>query len=114
MMHVLKIAFCLIIVSVFSYAVPKVQSLFFYTGTGDKQIFVGQSLVVKLREHLSLSTEFESYLQSFEGTYFSPSLLDYKIGVSGKYVGWEHSCVHALDKQNSLQLPIRDRFFVRW
>ena len=102
------------ILSVSTVATPQLQSLRLYSGVQDNGISVGQSLSVSLFDSLVLYTDFESYLQSFEGSYFSPSLLDYKLGIALGQFAWEHSCVHQLDNQASAVLPIRDRFSWSW
>tara|TARA_B100000427_G_scaffold59703_1_gene46977 strand:- start:587 stop:928 length:342 start_codon:yes stop_codon:yes gene_type:complete len=95
-------------------ASPRVEQLTFYSGYLNNQITVGQELSVLLMSDLLVYTGFESYLNSFEMTYFSPSLIDYKLGFMFKQFGWEHSCIHSLDKISDVTLPIRDRFYVVW
>ena len=95
-------------------ASPRVEQLTFYSGYLNDQITVGQELSVRFAKNLLIYTGFESYLDSFEMTYFSPSMIDYKLGLSYKQLGWEHSCIHALDKISDDILPIRDRFYVVW
>tara|TARA_B100000427_G_scaffold328516_1_gene341799 strand:- start:594 stop:935 length:342 start_codon:yes stop_codon:yes gene_type:complete len=108
------IIFLLFVIGQGLFASPRIEQLTFYSGYLNNQVTVGQELSVLLFDNLLLYTGFESYLASYETTYFSPSMIDYKIGLFYDQVGWEHSCLHSLDKTSDNTLPIRDRFYVVW
>ena len=96
------------------FASPKIDRVEFYSGLLKNQVTVGQFLSLSVTPGFMVYTGFESYLQSFEGTYFSPSMIDYMLGIKFKNFGWEHACLHVLDKNREKNLPIRDRFYMEW
>ena len=96
------------------FASPKIDRVEFYSGLLKNQVTVGQFLSLSVTPGFVVYTGFESYLQSFEGTYFSPSMIDYMLGIKLENFGWEHACLHVLDKNREKNLPIRDRFYMEW
>ena len=54
------------------FASPKIERVDFYSGLLKNQVTVGQFLSLSVTPGFMVYTGFESYLQSFEGTYFSP------------------------------------------
>ena len=113
-MKIKIIIFLLFVIGQGCLASPRLEKLTFFSGYLRDQVTVGQEVSIRLLDDVLLYTGFESYLNSFESTYFSPSMIDYKLGLTLKQLGWERSCIHALDQESDDVLPIRDRFYVVW
>ncbi|RAP31375.1 hypothetical protein DID76_02950 [Candidatus Marinamargulisbacteria bacterium SCGC AG-414-C22] len=86
----------------------------YYIGQGLDKVKVGQELAIKITNSLWLKTDFESYLKSFNGTFFSPEKINFGLGIEYKQWGWIHYCMHDLDQSSDFKYPIRNKFYVQW
>ena len=113
-MRLKNIIIILLCLTHYCFATIHVQNYSLSSGMIHDIITVGQDVEILILNKITLYTGFESYMKKFNTTYFSPSIIDYRLGIKIEHLGWEHSCMHSLDSISSSQLPIRDRFYLTW
>ena len=86
----------------------------YYSGKRFELVTVGQRFNVHFTDNFRFNTDFESFMNKFAGTFFSPGKIYYGTGFEYKNFGWMHYCLRDLDKSSGVLYPIRNKFYIQW
>ena len=86
----------------------------FYSNYRTDTITVGQRFLWFGSKNLEFFTDFESYLEQFNQSSFTPSKINYGIGFRYKHFSWEHHCLHDIDRKSGLYYPVKNKFSWSW
>ena len=86
----------------------------FYTGKRLGVVTVGQKISLTIGKDITIQTDFESFLESFNTTYFSPGKIYYGTGIQYKQLGIMHYCLHSIDQAQTNTFPIRNKIYFQW
>ena len=85
----------------------------FYTSKRFGLNTVGQEFSITFKD-FKISTDFESFMEKYNGTFFTPSYIYYGTGIEYKNIGIMHYCLHDLDRKTSSSYPIRNKIYFQW